>query len=118
MKINKLRQIFIATDSPESKVSFYERTLGLKLQFRDGDRWIQFKAGDVSIALAGREEAMGAPLDVPVPVFEVGSLDDALAELRERGHESPAIRDMGAHGRTAMIRDPSGAFLVLFEKAA
>jgi hypothetical protein len=88
----------------------------LTLQFRDGDRWIQFKTGDVSIAVAGRGESMGAPLDVPVPVFEVDDLDAAVSELRGKGHETGEIRDMGTHGRTAAIRDPSGAFLVLFQK--
>jgi predicted enzyme related to lactoylglutathione lyase len=59
---------------------------------------------------------MGAPPDVPVPVFEVDDLDAALAELQGAGHAAGRIRNMGAHGRTAAIRDPSGAFLVLFAK--
>lgn len=117
MNIKKLRQIFIATEHADQQAAFYEKTLGLSVQFRDGSRWIQFQAGDVSIALASREESMGAPLDVPVPVFEVDDLDGAITELRANGQQPGEIRDMGAHGRTAPIRDPSGAFLVLFQKA-
>ena len=117
MNIKKLRQVYIATDKADLQASFYEKTLGLTLQFRDGERWIQFKTGDVSLAITSREESMGAPLDVPVPVFEVDDLDSAIGELRGRGHQTGEIRDMGAHGRTVAIRDPSGAFLVLFQKA-
>lgn len=116
MRIRKLRQVFIACANPEQRASFYADALGLRLQFRDGDRWVQFTSGDVSIALAGREESMGAPLDVPVPVFEVDDLGAAIDELRQKGHQAGEVRDMGAHGRTAAIRDPSGAFLVLFQK--
>ncbi len=116
MKIRKLRQVYIATDDIERRASFYENVLGLALQFRDGNRWIQFKTGDVSIALASPDESMGAPLDMPVPVFEIDDLDAAVAELRAQGREVGATRDMGTHGRVAMIRDPSGAFLVLFSK--
>jgi predicted enzyme related to lactoylglutathione lyase len=118
MKIKRLKQIYIATDDIDRRVSFYEDTLALPLQFRDGNRWVQFMAGDVSIALAGREESMGAPLDVPVPVFEVDDLDAAVGELRAQGQKIGEIRSMSSHGRTVMIRDPSGAFLVLFDKGA
>ena len=118
MRIKKLRQVFIATDDVAARIPFYENVLGLQLQFRDGDRWAQFKAGDISIALASREESMGAPLDVPVPVLEVDDLDAALEELRSLGRETGDVRDMGSHGRTAAVRDPSGAFLVLFAKGS
>jgi predicted enzyme related to lactoylglutathione lyase len=117
MRIRKLRQIFIACENPGQRIPFYAEVLGLSLQFRDGNRWIQFRAGDVSIALGAPEESMGAPLDVPVPVFEVEDLDGAVDELRAQGRQTGEVRDMGSHGRTAVIRDPSGAFLVLFEKS-
>ncbi|MBI1816703.1 MAG: VOC family protein [Deltaproteobacteria bacterium] len=117
MQIKKLRQVFIATTDPAAQARFYAETLGLPLQFRDGDRWIQFQAGDVSLAIACAEEGMGAPLNVPTPVFEVADLDTALAELSASGHRTTAIRDMGTHGRTAGVTDPNGAFLVLFQRA-
>lgn len=117
MNIKKLRQVFIATDDLAARVPFYESVLGLPVQFRDGDRWVQFQAGDISLALASREESMGAPPEVPVPVFEVEDLDAAVGEVVAKGHATTAVRDMGAHGRTAGVRDPSGAFLVLFERS-
>ncbi len=117
MKIKKLRQVFVVAKDLERAVRFWQHTLGLELAFRDGDRWVPFKAGDVSVALASAEEGQGAAPGVPVPVFEVDDLDTALAELRAAGAEIGALRDMGAHGRTASAIEPTGARIVLFQRA-
>jgi len=37
--------------------------------------------------------------------------------LAADGHRTGAVRDMGAHGRTADLTGPDGAFLVLFQRA-
>ena len=118
MQVKKLRQVFIVAADLDAQVRFYGETLGLALQFRDGDRWVQFQAGDVSIALAGAAEGMGAPLNVPVPVFEVSDLDAALREIAAHGHVTHGVRDMGGHGRSAAVEDPAGTFLVLFQRPA
>jgi predicted enzyme related to lactoylglutathione lyase len=116
MKIEKLRQVFVVAKDLERAVGFWRDTVGLPLAFRDGDRWVQFQAGGASFALASSEEGQGAPPGVPVPVFEVDDLDRALAELRAAGAGIGALRDMGAHGRTAAALDPSGARFVLFQR--
>lgn len=118
MKIKKLRQVFVVAKDLEAQLRFLGATLGLEQAFRDGDRWVQFKAGDVSFALASEAEGGGAPTGVPVPVFELeGSFDAALAELRAAGASIGAVRDMGAHGRTAHVTDPAGVRLMLFQRA-
>ena len=118
MQIRKLRQVYLVASDITAAAKFYGETLGLPLQFRDGDRWVQFQAGDVSFALASREEGMGAPVGVAVPVFEVTDLQSALQELAALGHRTGAIRDMGTHGRSASAIDPGGAHLVLFQRAS
>jgi predicted enzyme related to lactoylglutathione lyase len=117
MQVKKLRQVFIVTANAEAQVRFYAETLALPLQFRDGARWIQFQAGEISFALASPEEGQGAPANVPVPVFEVADLDGAMRELTAAGHVCGGIRDMGAHGRTMMVTDPGGARIMLFQRA-
>ncbi len=117
MKLKKLRQVLVVAKDLEPSVRFWQDMLGLELAFRDGDRWVQFKAGDVSFALASVEEGQGAPSGVPVPVFEVDDLDAAFAELQRAGVPSGGLRDMGAHGRTLAAIDPSGARIVLFQRA-
>lgn len=116
IEIRRLRQIFVVPDDLAVASRFFEETLGLPLQFRDGERWAQFKAGEVSLALAAPEEGLGAPRNTPVPVFEVDSLDACAPELRAAGCELGEVRDMGAHGRTLPVREPNGALLVFFEK--
>lgn len=115
MEVKKLRQVLVVASRIEEQVRFYEKTLGLPLAFRDGDRWIQFQAGDVSFALAAAEEGAGAP-GTTVPVFEVVDLEAALRELADQGRVCQPIRDMGAHGRSAAAIDPGGARIVLFER--
>jgi catechol 2,3-dioxygenase-like lactoylglutathione lyase family enzyme len=117
VKVKKLRQVFVVAKDLERAVRFWKDTLGLELAFRDGDRWVQFKAGDVSFALASDAEGQGAAPGEPVPVFEVDDLAAALVELRAAGVEVGSLRDMGAHGRTAAAIDPSGARFVLFQRA-
>jgi predicted enzyme related to lactoylglutathione lyase len=117
VKITKLRQVFVVAKDLEAQVRFLGETLGLETAFRDGDRWVQFKAGDVSLALASEAEGRGAPAGVPVPVFEVEGLDAALSDLRQAGASIGEVRDMGAHGRTAHVLDPAGVRFLLFQRA-
>ncbi|HVN83320.1 MAG TPA: VOC family protein [Candidatus Binatia bacterium] len=118
VQIKKLRQVYLVAADLAAAVKFYGGTLGLPLQFRDGDRWVQFQAGEVSFALASEAEGMGAPVGVPVPVFEVADLDAARAELAASGHRTGDVRDMGKHGRTATVVDPNSAHLVLFQRSS
>ena len=117
MQIHRLRQVFVVARDLERTIEFYQRTLGLELQFRDGERWVQFRAGDVSFALASTEEGQGARPGQPVPVFEVDDLDAALAELGVAEASPGAVREMGTHGRSAMTVDPSGTRIMLFQRA-
>ncbi len=98
-------------------MDFYQKALGLELQFRDGDRWVQFAAGGVSFALASEDEGGGVAPGVPVPVFQVDDLDTACADLAGRGHALGAVRDMGSHGRSVLCTAPGGGPLMLFQKA-
>lgn len=116
MAIGRLRQIFLVPSDLTRSYQFFADSIGLKLQFRDGDRWIQFDAGTVSLALACPEEGLGAPSDTPVPVFEVASLDDAATTLREAGSSIVRVRDMGTHGRTLLAIEPNGAYLALWQR--
>ncbi len=52
-----------------------------------------------------------------VPVFEVADIEATVASLAARDAPVGAIRDMGSHGRTAMIRDPAGNPVQLFQRA-
>lgn len=99
-----------------AQVDFFVDALGLELQFRDGDEWAQFQAGDVSVALAGPRESMGAPSGASVPVFQTDDLDGLRDSITRAGGDCGALRDMGDHGRTLVFRDPAGTVMAALEK--
>src|SRR5690606_29385462 len=98
MPVIRLRQIYVHASEPDGLARFIDQALGLPLQFRDGDRWIQFRVSDVSIAVASAAEAAGVPSNCAVPVFEVTDLSEMLIAARDGGAEVGVLRDMGDHG--------------------
>jgi predicted enzyme related to lactoylglutathione lyase len=104
--VKRIRQIFVAAADFEAQCKFFESTVGLDLQFRDGSNWAQFSAGDISFAIAGRDESMGAAVGTMVPVFEVEDLETHLERVTAGGGTHGEIRDMGDHGRTVLAKDP------------
>jgi predicted enzyme related to lactoylglutathione lyase len=115
--IKRLRQVLVVAADFEKQCAFFETALGMKQKFRDENEWAQFDAGDVSLALAGPREALGAAPGTNVPVFEVGDLGAFLDAVVAGGGSHGTVRDMGAHGRTVLARDPVGAVLAALQKA-
>lgn len=100
------------TAEPAAAAHFYSATLGLAEQFRDGEHWVQFRAGAVSFALATPEE-VNLPPGGTVAVFEVVDLDAAIARAVAAGGRLCQRRDMGAHGHMALLSDAAGATVAL-----
>lgn len=117
MSVLRLQNTYVVASDMERVRAFYEDGLGLGRKFADGDRWIQYDAGGSGFALCGAEEAPDGAVGI-VPVFEVADIEAAVANLAARDTPVGAIRDMGSHGRTAMIRDPAGNPVQLFQRAA
>jgi predicted enzyme related to lactoylglutathione lyase len=91
----------------EQATAFWQQALGLTVRFRDGDRWVQFKAGNDPMALSSPEE--GEPNQTgAVPVFEVDDLDTHAADIAGHGGKVHGVRDMGSHGRVLTFSDPDG----------
>jgi len=114
--IERLRQVFIAVTDMAGQIDFFRDALGLELQFRDGDEWAQFSAGEVSVALAGPRESLGAPRGASVPVFQTDDLDALRESISRAGGDCADVRDMGDHGRTCLFRDTTGAVMAALEK--
>lgn len=113
--IKKLQNVFYVAGDFAKTRHFYESVLGLEPKFADGERWVQFN-------VAGANFAIGSPGEAPagatggITVFEVESLDELRAKLAADHIEILAERDMGAHGRTFAVKDPSGNFVQFFER--
>lgn len=113
----RLQNVFVVAQRPAELHAFYESALGLKLKFRDQDRWIQYGVGNSSVALASREEAAPATSGL-VMVFEVDDFAAARERIAAGGGQVLGIRDMGSHGAVLSLRDPEGNLVQLFKRAA
>jgi predicted enzyme related to lactoylglutathione lyase len=113
----RLQNVFVVAERPAELHAFYESALGLKLKFRDGDRWIQYGVGNTSVALACQEEASPATSGL-VMVFEVEDFAGAQERVTGAGGQVIGIRDMGSHGTVMSLRDPEGNVVQLFKRAA
>lgn len=116
MTVKKLRQVFVSATDFDAQTQFIQDALGLDLQFRDGDEWAQFGAGDVTLAIAGPRENLGVPSGRPVAVFETDDLDGLCSNVAAAGGSCGEVRDMGDHGRTVLINDPAGTCYAALQK--
>lgn len=112
----KLKNVFYGVSNMEEMVEFYEKVLGLPLQFVDRDQWAQFKVGDVSFALGGPEEIPENHETGAVVTFEVDNLKETKKNLEKNGIKVSDIRDMGSHGKTCSFYDPSKNIVQLYQK--
>jgi predicted enzyme related to lactoylglutathione lyase len=112
-----VQNVFVAAKEPARLHDFYEGALGLPMKFRDGDRWIQYGAGNTNVALACLEEAAPATSGL-VMVLEVDDFDGAQERIAAAGGQVLGVRDMGGHGAVLSLRDPEGNLLQLFRRAA
>ncbi|MFM9924487.1 VOC family protein [Variovorax sp. H27-G14] len=113
----RLQNVYVVAQRPAELHAFYESALGLKLKFRDKDRWFQYGVGNTSVALACTEEAAPATSGL-VMVFEVSDFAGAQERITGAGGEVIGVRDMGAHGAVMSLRDPEGNVVQLFKRAA
>lgn len=111
----RLQNVFVVAERPAELHAFYESALGLKLKFRDKDRWIQYGVGEGNVSLACREEAVPATSGV-VMVFEVGDFAATAERAAAAGGEVLGIRDMRSHGAVMSLRDPEGNIVQLFKR--
>lgn len=113
----RLQNVYVVAERPAELHAFYESALGLKLKFRDKNRWFQYGVGNTSVAVACREEAAPATSGL-VMVFEVEDFAGAQERVAGAGGQVIGIRDMGAHGAVLSLRDPEGNVVQLFKRAA
>lgn len=113
----RLQNVYVVAERPAELHAFYESALGLKLKFRDQDRWFQYGVGNTSVAVASKEEAAPASSGV-VMVFEVEDFAGAAERVAGAGGQVLGLRDMGGHGAVLSLRDPEGNVVQLFKRAA
>jgi predicted enzyme related to lactoylglutathione lyase len=111
--MDRLRQIILPVGDLGAAIDHYTSTLGLSVQFRDGERWAALDLGGMSLCLAGPgEQPAGAEVALGVKVAE---LDAAIVRLSRQGGTVVSGAYDGPHERRATIRDRFGTVLALYE---
>jgi len=116
--VRRLQNVYVAATDLDQAVRFYREALGLRLKFRDGNRWAQFDLGETSFAVSAPPKARPPRGAGAVAVFEVESLEAAVVALQSAGAPiQSGVVDMGSHGRILTVRDPAGNPIQLFQRA-
>lgn len=107
----RVGHVLLPVSDLDRALAFYHDVLGLKVRFRDGDRYAALDGDGTTIALAapGEQPVTGHPaLGLKVP--DVGRTAEAF---RASG---AAVGDVttGGHEQRAVLRDPDGNVLVLY----
>jgi catechol 2,3-dioxygenase-like lactoylglutathione lyase family enzyme len=108
-EIQRIGNVFYRVHDMESAVAFYRDLLGLTVKFRDGDRWAAFDVAGVTFALEGSPSTPAGGATVSFRTDDVGPI---VERLRSAGVEVRLVE--GAHERQAIIQDPAGNTLILY----
>jgi catechol 2,3-dioxygenase-like lactoylglutathione lyase family enzyme len=106
--------VYVFVRDMDRSIEFYEDVFDLERGFRAGNDWTDLLAGDVRVGLHGVESAdewrPGGTL-----CFTVGSLDDRIRSLAQRG--IPILHDGGGGDRPRFVEfaDPDGNMLGFIE---
>lgn len=110
-------------DDVDAALMFYEK-LGFELSDRWGPPFAIIKKGELSLWLSGPGTSARKTLgdgSTPVPggwnrlVIEVPAIDAAIVELQNSGAKVRSHPIQGPGGRQALVEDPSGNPIELFE---
>lgn len=110
----KIGHVIVPAGDLDSQIAFYT-SLGLTVRFRDGDRYAAVTDGAVTVGLADRSQQPVAGRTLLS--VEVADLDACIAQLVAAGATvgEPVV---GPHERRAVVQDPSGNPLVVYERLA
>lgn len=114
-----LQTVYVVAKDVGRLETFYAQALGLPVQFRDENKWTQFRQQRSAFALSSAEEAAPGAVGA-VPVFQVAG--EAREELQQKilsaGGQLLAQRDMGSHGVVATYQDPEENLFQVFSKSS
>ncbi len=114
-----LQSVYIVAKDIDRLSEFYLSALNLPIQFRDSNKWTQFRQERSAFALSSPEEAAPAAVGA-VPVFQVAAeaRDEVQRKILSAGGQLLATRDMGTHGAVSTWRDPEENIFQLFSKSS
>lgn len=106
--VEKIQNVFYRVADMDRAVGFYGDTLGLPLKFRDGDKWAEFDAVNVSIGLELAEGQGNPGAGGGTVVLRGPDLDGLLDRVRAGGGRTIGEIEQRPYGRIARFADPDG----------
>ena len=95
--LKRVQSVYYTVKDMNRAAAFYDRVFGMKLKFRDGDKWTQLDGGNVSFALSSTEESASAEGGAVV-ALEVDDMAAYETKLADAGATIIQRRDKGSHG--------------------
>ena len=112
----RVAQVLIPVSNLTDALVFYTDGLGLRVKFRDGDRFAALDGGTVTLALVSETEDV---TDGRVSVaFEVDGAERHLQELAEKGGTIHTPVAQGPHEIRGVVADSDGNLLTVYSKLA
>jgi predicted enzyme related to lactoylglutathione lyase len=102
-----IQSVYLVAKDMGRLEEFYVSALGMPVQFRDENKWTQFRLQRSAFALSSADEAAQGAVGA-VPVFQVAgeAQDEVRQKIVSAGGQLLAQRDMGTHGVVTTYEDP------------
>ena len=114
-----MQSVYIVAKDIGRLSEFYIAALNMPVQFRDANKWTQFRLQRTAFALSSAEEAAQGAVGA-VPVFQIAG--DVRAEVEQKILAAGGLllgqRDMGTHGFVATYKDPEDNIFQVFSKTS
>jgi predicted enzyme related to lactoylglutathione lyase len=95
---------------------FYGRVLGLKVESRVGEEWIEYDVGGTTFAITTMDANHRPAAKGAVAAFEVDDLDNTVAQLKAEGVRFAVENAESPVCRSAIALDPDGNELIIHKR--
>lgn len=100
----------------DTALPFFTEGFGLRVKFRDGDRYCALDAGALTLALVAGEEKIVDQLALAFKLEEGEEIDAAIARLVDAGAGVTLPAAQGPHETRAVLQTPQGFSIVVSGK--
>ena len=114
MRIKNIAFVGIPVTDMKRAREFYEDVLGLNVSDEMmGGKWIEYSAGEATLALANVGEQWMPSGEGTAAAFEVENFDEAIKQLRNQGVPFAAEPFETPCCHMAVVQDPDGNKLII-----
>ncbi len=112
--IRKIYAVWIYVKSIEESRRFYEKVVGLKLKFQEGN-WVEFDLGETSFGLLERNKSEKVEPQKTRIMLQTNDIEAMEKRFKENGVKTIGEVKNESYGKLLTFEDPNGHWLELFE---